>query len=50
MAFVDLGYGLNATQLACGHLSKTFEKEGNLSADSLHLEQSNRHAEEGVRS
>lgn len=35
MAFVDLGYGINATQMACGHLTKSFEKEGVYPPDSL---------------
>ena len=39
VAFVDLGYGVNSTQLACGHLTKSFEKEGVLSPDSVQLEQ-----------
>lgn len=49
MAFVDLGYGLSATQMACGHLSKSFEKEGVLPSDSLHSEPSQDRAEEGAR-
>jgi len=39
MAFVDLGYGVNATQMACGHLTKSFEKEGVLALDSVQLDQ-----------
>ena len=38
-AFVDLGYGVNSTQMACGHLTKSFEKEGVLTLDSVQLDQ-----------
>ena len=49
MAFVDLGYGINAAQMACGNLTKSFEKEGGSQPDSLHLEHSQSEAEEGAR-
>ena len=39
MAFVDLGYGVASTQMACGHLMKCFEKEGILPPDSVQLDQ-----------
>ncbi|WP_282077147.1 hypothetical protein [Epibacterium ulvae] len=48
MAFVDLGYGVNSTQMACGHLTKSFEKEGVLPPDSVKSEQSITPAEEGA--
>ena len=47
VAFVDLGYGVNSTQLACGHLTKSFEKEGVLTLDSVQLDQPET-AEEGA--
>ena len=47
VAFVDLGYGVNSTQMACGHLTKSFEKEGVLALDSVQLEQA-KTTEEGA--